>query len=101
MKIHSVFHISLLEPYKESTILGGLQTPSPPTKINGEEEFEVFKILDSCINRKKLEYLVHWQGYEVSERSWEPIANLINSPKMIQEFHHQYSQKLSLKNVSG
>ena len=87
MKIHPVFHISMLEPYKKSSILGRLQAPPPPIEIDGEEEFEVSEILDSRINRKKLEYLVYWQGYKVSERTWEPIANLINAHEMIQEFH--------------
>ncbi len=60
MKIHLVFHVSLLEPYRESTIPGQLPAPPPPIEINGEEEFEVSKIIDSCINRRRLEYLVHW-----------------------------------------
>ena len=69
MKIHPVFYVSLLEPYRESIIPGQLQAPPPPIEIDGEEEFEVSKILNSRINWKKLEYLVHWQGYKVSERT--------------------------------
>jgi hypothetical protein len=99
MKIHPVFHVSLLEPYRESTILGRLPAPPPPIKINGEEEFEVSKIIDSRINRRRLEYLVHWQGYEVSERTWEPTANLANAPKMIKKFHRQYPTKPSAKDI--
>ncbi len=99
MKIHPVFHVSLLEPYRESTIPGRLPTAPPPIEINGEEEFEVSKIIDSRINRRRLEYLVHWQGYEVSERTWEPVANLANTPKMIKKFHRQYSTKSSAKDI--
>ena len=99
MKIHPVFHVSLLEPYKESTIPGRLQTPPPPIEIDGEEEFEVSEILNSRINRRKLEYLVHWQGYEVSERTWEPAAHFDNAPKMIEEFYCQYPTKPSAKDV--
>ncbi len=99
MKIHPVFHVSLLEPYKESTIPGRLQQPPPPIEIDGEEEFEVSEILDSRINRRKLEYLVHWQGYEVSERTWEPATNLDNAPEMIEEFHRQYPTKPNANDV--
>ena len=69
MKIHPIFHISLLEPYKDSTIPGRLQAPPPPIEVDGTEEFEVSEILDSRINRGKLEYLVHWQGYEVHKHT--------------------------------
>ncbi len=93
MKIHPVFHVSLLEPYKESTLPGRVQEPPPPIEIEGDEEFEVSEILDSRIHRQRLEYLVHWQGYDISERTWEPASNLENAPEMIQEFHRQYPQK--------
>ena len=99
MKIHPVFHVSLLELYKESIILGRLQAPPPPIEIVGKEEFEVSKILDSRIKEKKLEYLVHWQGYEGNKSTLEPTANLINTPKMLHEFHCQYLYKPSLKNI--
>ena len=87
MKIHPIFHISLLDLYKESTIPGRLQVPLSPIEIDREEEFVMSEILDSCINWRKLEYLIHWQGYEVSERIWEPANNLSNVPGMVQEFH--------------
>ncbi len=64
-----------------------------------EKEFEVSKIIDSRINRRRLEYLVHWQGYEVSEQTWEPVANLTNAPKMIKKFHCQYPTKPSAKDI--
>ena len=59
MKIHQVFHVSLLEPYKDSTIHGRLQAPPLPVEVDGAEELEGLEILDSRINREKLEYLVH------------------------------------------
>jgi hypothetical protein len=99
MKIHPVFHVSLLEPYIESTIPRRMPAPPPPIEINREEEFEVSKIIDSRINRRRLEYLVHWQGYEVSERTWEPTANLANAPKMIKKNHRQYPTKPSAKYI--
>ncbi len=99
MKIHPVFHVSLLEPYRESTIPGRLPTPPPPIEINKEEEFEVSKFIDSCINRRRLEYLVHWQGYEVSKRTWEPATNIANAPKIIKKNHHRYPTKPSAKDI--
>ena len=45
MKIHPVFHVSPLEPYKDSTIPGQLQVPPPRIEVDGVEEFEVSEIL--------------------------------------------------------
>jgi hypothetical protein len=36
MKIHLVFHVSLLEPYHASTIPGRIYDPLPPIEIDGE-----------------------------------------------------------------
>jgi hypothetical protein len=43
-----------------------ISIPPLPVEIEGQEEFEVLEILDSRIIRRKLEYLVQWQGYDVS-----------------------------------
>ncbi|MBW0508290.1 hypothetical protein O181_048005 [Austropuccinia psidii MF-1] len=56
--IHPVFHFSLLEPVKTSTIPNRHQESPPPIIIEEEEEWEVSQILDSKINRGKLWYLV-------------------------------------------
>ena len=47
--------------------------------IKNHEEYEVEKVLDSRQWWSKLEYLVHWRGYDIDERTWEPIQNLINA----------------------
>ena len=53
MKIHPVFHVSLLEPYKPSTIPGRTRDPPPPIVINDENEWEVEEILDSKLRYRK------------------------------------------------
>jgi hypothetical protein len=95
MKIHPIFHVSLLEPYKELSILGRFQVPPPLIEIEGQEKFEVSEILDLRIIQRKLDSLVQWQGYDVSERTWEPVSNLRNAPEMIQKFHRRYPEKPS------
>ena len=90
MKIHHVFHASLLEIYHESAILGRSQLTPPSIEINGCEEYEVESILDSRIRWGKLEYFVHWQGYPINERTWEPASNLNNALEKIRIFHHQH-----------
>ncbi len=54
MKIHLVFHVSLLEPYHTSTILGRICDPLPPIKVDGKQKYEVEDILDSKIYNYQL-----------------------------------------------
>jgi hypothetical protein len=47
MRIHLVFHVSLLELYHASTIPRRVHDPLPPIEINAEHEYEVEHNLDS------------------------------------------------------
>ena len=67
MKVHLVFHVSLLESYQESAFPGRVQSPPPSIKIKNHEEYEVDKTLDSRRRWEKLEYFVHWSGYDINE----------------------------------
>ncbi|MBW0489680.1 hypothetical protein O181_029395 [Austropuccinia psidii MF-1] len=79
--VHPVFHVSLLEPVKQSAIPNQHQLPQPPpVLVEEQEEWEVAQVLDSKLKRGKLWYLVGWKGFsEDQERtSWEPDSNLTN-----------------------
>ena len=93
MKVHPVFHVSLLEAYKESTISGRLQPAPPLVEVENHDEYEVEEVLDSRRRKGKLQYLIHWQGYDLSERTWEPATNLANAQLNVREFHSRYPQK--------
>jgi len=71
MKIHNVFHVDLLLPYKEMEAYGTLYTRPPPI-IDSEEEYEVEAILDTRRKGRghQLQYLVHWKGYPHADDSW-------------------------------
>jgi hypothetical protein len=70
--IHPVFHIDLLTPYKETIMHGPNFTRPTPELIDGEEEYSVEKILDSRHfgRRRRLQYLVKWEGYPDAENMW-------------------------------
>ena len=93
MKVYLVFHVSLLESYQESIFLGRVQCLPSSFEIENHEEYEVEMVLDSRHKCKKLEYLVHWSGYDINERTWEPTENLVNVLQKVQEFHQQYLDK--------
>ena len=97
LRIHPVFHSSLLEPYQDSTVPGRIKPPPPPIELEGGLEYEVAAILQSNIVRNKLYYLVDWLGYSPSERTWEPIENVNNARALLDDFHRQYPDKTTPK----
>ena len=93
MKIHNVFHVSLLEPYNINPFPGRLVPAPPPVEVDNVLEYEVEEIMDSKRSRRKLYYLVHWKGFDVQERTWEPVENLTNARELIKEFHTKYANQ--------
>ncbi|MBW0498701.1 hypothetical protein O181_038416 [Austropuccinia psidii MF-1] len=93
--VHPVFHVSLLEPAKQSGISNHNQLPPPPALADEQEEWEVAQVLDSKLKRGKLWYLLEWKGFsENPERTtWEPASNLTNSPELVKDFHPLYPDK--------
>ena len=70
LRIHPIVHVSSLEPNYEDNF--NRITPSPsPIIINDEEEYEVEEILDKRKHYSKIQYLIKWKGYPLSEVSWE------------------------------
>ena len=97
--IHPVFHVSQLEPVHSSRIPNRSNTPLPPIEVDGHLEFEIAQILDAKLDQRRkdpLMYLIQWAGYEESakEHSWVPAADLVNAVELIDNFHHQYPEKL-------
>jgi hypothetical protein len=85
--IHPVFHIDLLTPYKETIMHGPNFTRPTPELIDGEEEYSVEKILDSRHfgRRRRLQYLVKWEGYPDAENMWVDKDDVFSDDK-VREF---------------
>ena len=93
MKIHPVFHVSLIEPASLDRSLHPQPTPPPPVVVDNQQEYEAEEILDSRSFRHSLQYLVKWKGYHITESTWEPASNLKNSPSLVRSFHLKYPSK--------
>src|ERR1700761_8441684 len=98
-KIHLVFHVDLLTPYKETVFHGENYRYPPPDLINNEEHFEVERVPDSRMfrRRKTKQYLVKWTGYPDSDNQW------VNKDDMnTEEAIHKYEQlKRAPQRASG
>lgn len=80
MRVHPVFHISLLKPYQAPEDVDDRPAPRPPPII-GDDVYEAERISNRRIvtvnGRQQTQYLVHWRGYPDSEATWEPASNLL------------------------
>ena len=86
--IHDVFHIDLLTPYRETLTHGANYQRPPPDLIDGMEEFEVEKVLDSRRygRGRKLQYLIKWKGYPDSDNQWVNWDDAKESLDAIRDF---------------
>ena len=100
MKIHPVFHVSLLKRYQAPTQEFDRTTPPPPIEIptSDQVEYEVECILDKRIKWRKPQYLIKWTGYPLHDATWEPLENLENAQEKIKEFESM--RTLNLKGGS-
>jgi hypothetical protein len=104
LKIHKVFHVSLLSPYNDK----GDRRPPPPVFVNDEPEWEVEAVLLHRVSRRfkhkaKLlpsetpvpvnqhDYYIKWAGYGPEHCSWEPFKNLTNCDSVLQAYWKYHS----------
>ena len=79
-KIHNIFHVSLLRPFRTSswtspTTAGQVEELEPEE----DEPYEVEKLLrwrwTGPSSRRQKEFLVLWKDYSIDDASWTPTEN--------------------------
>jgi len=92
-KIYRVFHVSLLEPYRQNTI-PGRRSPTPPLVDLEQQEYVIEKIKTTEIKGGQVKYLVSWKGYRPDEDTWETYENLKDGGEhVVHQFHLDNSRK--------
>ena len=89
MEIHPVVNISRVKPYHDRLEGQPSHWPGPVNVTKDRDnEWEVDRIIDSRYKNKKLEFLIHWKGYEDTDHTWELKSNLSNAKEALTDFYH-------------
>ncbi|KAH0835498.1 hypothetical protein J3R83DRAFT_9167, partial [Lanmaoa asiatica] len=81
-------NISHVKPYRE-TLPGQPKVRPNAIEVDqeGEEQFEIEFIAASRLKNRKLEYLVHWRGYDETDYTWESADIINTTPLAVTDFH--------------
>jgi len=89
IKIHPVVNVSRICRYVGQVEEQRKEQPAPVI-IEGEEEWEVERILNKRQVWGKDKYLVRWKGFTAESNTWEGRENLKNTKEAIKEFEREY-----------
>src|SRR3981189_3331381 len=98
MKIHPVFHVVKLIPFKADEIPERVSPPIPaPIIVNDHVEYEVEEILDSRRFRGRVQYLVKWKNHPSEANSWEPAQTIHEDiPLLVKRFHDTHPDAIRI-----
>jgi hypothetical protein len=82
MRIHPVFHISLLEPAPANA---RMIVPELLTKEDNQE-YEVERVIDHNDTKGERQYLIKWKGFGESDNTWEPEEGLLNAKAAVRQY---------------
>jgi len=92
VKIHPVVNVSRVRRYV-GQVEGQRKEQPAPVIIEGEEEWEVERILNKRKVRGKDKYLVRWKGFTAESDTWEGRKNLENAKEAI-EVEKEYQRDM-------
>ena len=94
-KIHDVFHVALIEPYRVSS----QREPPNPAKVLREaddieqsEEYDIDEVMSSTKKGRRVLYLVKWLDYP-DKKDWteEPLDNFsVGGLEKLHIFHRRF-----------
>ena len=92
VKVYPMFSPDKLRKASTDPLPGQKNDLELPIQVNGDDEWEVDKVLASRIVRKVLKYQVSWKGYD-PDPTWYPAWNFTGSPQLLKQFHNAYPKK--------
>ena len=88
MKIHPVFHVSLLSPVAQDALPGQISGPVPPLEVlNEEPEYEIERVVGSMWQNGQIHYIVRWKGYGPEDDWTIPASESKGFRELVDSFH--------------
>ncbi|TPX50739.1 hypothetical protein SeMB42_g02154 [Synchytrium endobioticum] len=94
MRIHPVFHISLLKRYKRPSDPSKQLPKPPPMQVTSDDGWVIKDIIEVRRRGRGFEYLIDWEGFGPEDRTWEPRWHL-NDDRLLQQWHQKHPEKIS------
>ena len=92
-RVHNVFHSSLLKTSNESDpeafpnrSIINTQPPVVKSINDGEDEWEIEKLVAKRKRRNRIEYLVRWKGWSSEYDEWKTVDQLNNARRLMKEY---------------
>ena len=81
MRVHPVFHVSLVKPYHD----GMFPKPLQPLEFDtdGAPLWDIECILQQRQRAYKTEYLIRWKGFGPEHDTWVPAADVSNTQHLV------------------
>jgi len=92
IKVHPVFHASKLRRDSDDPLPGQQLAEGLPIIVEGDQEWEIEKILGVRVVRKQLRYRVQWVGFDIDPDEYLP-EDLNHAPMALRSFHEAYPEK--------
>ena len=80
MRIHDVFHVSLVKPYRHG---GAGVVPPPLLALDNSLQYEIESIVAQRGRGSTQQYLIRWKGYSSVHDTWKPSSGLKNAPEIV------------------
>jgi len=89
-QLHPVFNVVKLSAAPDDPIPGRKpQALLPPIVVDGEPEWEVEEVLDSCWHWRRFQFLIKWKGFSREHNSWE-VASNVKAPDLVAEYYQKH-----------